>query len=154
MSIIKVFYGCDTGVLLSPDPTVFLDDGVAYALVALPNVSAPAGPGGEAIFPILHLTTKRYGDVELTVTPIVDGVTLQPSVVTLAGATPTEGTVDVTEVDLSQAYPSVLDEQIRTAPRGSSIQIRIDAPVTALFDVTVAEVEYEVVRESRLAVTT
>lgn len=150
MAIPRLVFGASLGVLLAPDLLAFDDDGVAYAVLALTNTSAPAGPSGECIFPMLYLTTKRFGSVEITVTPIVDEIALASHVITLVGGS-AAGVVEVTEIDLSTPYPSALDPQIMLAPRGSSVQIQVDAPVTARVDVTVLQVEYEVVRESRLA---
>lgn len=152
MAIPRLFYGGGEGQLYAPDAATLLDDTTPFALLGETNESAPAGPSGECIFPVLYLTTRRFGDVTLTITAIVDDVRLTAHEVTLAGVTPDQGAVEVTEIDLAEPYPSADDEQIRNAPRGSSIRVEIAATLTSQVDISVAQVEYEVVRESRAAV--
>lgn len=150
MAIPRLFIGGGSGALYAPDPASVTDDGATVDLVATPNPSAPAGPSGECVFPLAYLTTRAFADDTITVTPIVDGVALTPHEIDVTGSP--EGTIEVHEIDLAEPYPSAENELIRQAPRGSRIELAFASTVMGAVEISVAEIEYEVVRESRTAV--
>jgi hypothetical protein len=127
------------------------DDGVAYTALARSERLAPAGAGGECIFTMLYLTTRHYtSSVSINVTPIVDNVTLATQTIALTGAASTTGNRQTHELVLSLPYVRASVEQLRTAPRGTWIELLIESSGTSAKQIVEsAEIEYEVVRETQ-----
>jgi hypothetical protein len=161
MPVPRLFYGGSDGKLLSATGTSYLDDAATFDVLARTNRIAPAGPGGECAFFTLYLTTTRFDpgpDIRLLVTPIVDGAALAVRELNLSGAVDAaanpKGLAEVNEISLMEAYMVNDAAQLMNAPRGSAIEFLIttaaaDVPLD-LVELSVAEVEYEVVREGRL----
>lgn len=146
----------DSGVLLRVG-VGFLDDGVAYNALGKSDPLAPAGSGGECIFPSLYLVLVHEGDaVTLRVTPIVDEVALEFTDIAL----PLVAERKVTNHEIPVSVPYIVGdiEVARFAPRGTWIQVQVDTisdgvvELLAKLRVDSVDVEYEVVRESQVAV--
>jgi len=134
----------------------FDDGGVAYAFLGHTNRAAPAGIGGECAFYNLYFTTRHYlTPVVLRVSVVIDDKTLTSEVIFLSGGRDT-GTVREHEVSLMQPYIVAGVERLRYAPRGTWIEVVVemfDAGFVGAVDVGGVEIEHEIVRESRAAVT-
>lgn len=124
-----------------------------YNLVAKTNRAAPAGAGGECIFPALFLTTVHTAAVALYITPLVDGVALETQRLALPAAA--ADTVTAHEIGLSVPVLVGGNEVGRVYPRGTWFQVLIEtrfdnvAEIAAKVAVDAIEFEYEVVRESK-----
>lgn len=147
-----------------------VDDDQQFQVRALTARVAPAGAGGECIFTSLYLTVTHdlvTDDVDLTVTPVLDGATLdgaggnpdERTTVTLAVQGTPARVTEVFEVGLSipNTFNQAQTEQGRNAMRGTWMQVLIESG--AALDsgdgeiiLESVEVEYEVVQESHVAV--
>lgn len=139
------------------------DDGTDYEMLATSQPIAPAGPGGECIFTLLYLTTRHYSsDVSVWITPIVDRTELATQRLDLTGVLNSKGELQTHEIGLSIPYIVATVERLRYAPRGTWFSVRIEtkygdnevgaAPAPAQQIVESVELEYEVVRESQVAI--
>lgn len=154
MPVPRLFFGGTDGLVLNAQGASYMDNGVMYDVLAQTNKSAPAGPGGECIFTNLYLTTRRFvTPVRVLVTPIVDGVAMTVRQLDLTGAPAVDGTVEVSEISLMEAFISGGLERMRTALRGSAIEFAFATSAAAValggLEISVAEVEYEIVRETK-----
>lgn len=138
----------------------YTDDGLVYDLLARTRRIAPAGPEGEAVFYAISLATTHFdANVTLWITPYVDNVALPTQRLDLLAASPL-GTVTTHEIGLSVAYlDDAMVEIYRAAPRGTwlDVEVKTDHAVSgaAAKQIAVqASVEWEAVRESRVAVGT
>lgn len=143
----------------------YLDDDAPYELYSDSRKQAPQGEDMEAVFPLLHITTKHYDvDVSFWVTVIVDDVMIVEQRIDLKGVRFTQGIEQTHTLALFQAYidPATGAEAIRTAPRGTWIEVFIEtkyaqaesgaAPAAAKQIVQSVLVEFDPVRSSRQAV--
>jgi hypothetical protein len=132
------------------------DDDVPYGLGATSDRVAPAGDGGEFVAFALLVTTRRFGPAQFTVRYAIDGTWRAPVLVTLAGASAAQGTIDLTELTMYEPFHLDGVEVLRQAARGTwiEVEVRTDGAVypPAGFEVSSVEVELEIVRESRKAV--
>lgn len=119
------------------------------------NEVAPAGAGGECLFEYVELAITRFNAVDwtFTVTPIVDGVELEPEDVTLAGVA--NPVTEMVEVSFSQPYMVGGVERSRYTPRGAWCSMLITATAAPDRDVIFdgASLEYEIVTESEEEIT-
>lgn len=154
---LQLFYGQDGGTGLFKSDTGFQDDSVNYAALAKTVPACPAGPDGECVFPALWLTVVYTMAVTIRVTPVVDGVD-QPSrnIVLTSKAS---RTLDTFEVALYQAHSPGGTEQTRVYPRGTYFSVKLDTLVGGVGAVATGDlivehlaIEYEAVRESRVAI--
>jgi hypothetical protein len=85
------------------------DDGVSVEARIFTNPVSPAGAGGECHFKRISLTLKRWNanDMDLKVTPYLDGEPLGP--ITVSYKATTAPVQEITEIDLAQ-YCRRLDE--------------------------------------------
>lgn len=107
------------------------------------------GTGGEVVFHNLYLAVTRANasDVDLTVTPLVDGEAQEVETVTLEGVA--DPVTEVHEVPVMQAHSPEGTELLRHAPRGTWFAARIETEAPG--DTVILEgmsVERELVRES------
>lgn len=134
----------------------YTDNDEPYVFLGHTNRVAPAGIGGECAFYNLYFTTRHYlTTVVLQVGVVLDGKVLTTTTITLDNGSDT-GTVREHEVSLMQPYIVGGVERLRFAPRGTWVEVVVqaaDTGVTGAVDVGGVEIEYEVVRESRAAVT-
>lgn len=149
MPIPHLFFGSQTSnVLLEFDADTFTDAGIAYGFRAVSNRVAPAGAGGECIFPALYVTVTHRVAGAVDVTPWVDGIALERQQISLADPA---GIVQTTvyELGLSIPYRVATTERARFAPRGTWLQVLLESsdPVT----VESIEADVDVVRESKIA---
>lgn len=129
------------------------DDGQPFEPLLETNWVAPAGVGGECAFRNLYLTlthSNRAGGT-ITVTPIVDGERLEPTVVVLS-AVASGVLTEVVEVPLWIALRDALGQVAATfAARGCwfAAEIKLaDAAAGGLVVLEGMELEYDVLRES------
>jgi hypothetical protein len=153
----RLFYGRRLGVALLQSETTVADDGQAYDLLLRSDRIVPAGFGGEAIFPVLYLATTHYAaNVTLFVTPYVDSVALDTQQVVLVGVPGSSGEHRVHELALHQPFLVDGIERLRTAPRGTFFQVKVEtraglgSPI-GLVEIDLIDVEVEVVREGDTA---
>lgn len=151
----RLFGGAGDGLLLAG--STYLDDGEAYDALGKSNRVAPAGTGGECIFTSLYVTVTTYAsDTRLVVTPYVDGVALAAQIINVPGVASSQGEVNVFELGLSIPYVVAMVERLRYYPRGTWLQVLVntDSGNVALAAqlVNSIEAEYEVVRETKVAV--
>lgn len=131
------------------------DLGTDIELVARTNEYLVAGIGGEAIFRNVYLALFRSNSdtLQLSVTPVVDGVEYEAIIIDLeAVANPTRETL---EVGLAVLYPSVANPQIATALRGEKFALEIRSVGTippGRFKIEGMELEWDVVTEGKEAV--
>lgn len=133
----------------------YFDDDQVYDLYARSDAFMPAGSAGEVAFFSIYLTTTHYENpTVLRVTPRVDGLPLDATVVVL-NIVDAEGEQRVTEIGLSVPYVVGGVEQLRYAPRGSWMDVTIEtlrgigSGVGARQIVDGIEVEFEVVQEGK-----
>jgi hypothetical protein len=158
MAAPKLFFGrIDDPTLLEADAG-YTDDGVAYDLRAHTQRVAPAGTGGECIFPTLYLTTTHYENtVRVYVTPFVDGAALEQQMVELVGVPGSTGETRVHEIALYVPYLRDGVEEMRVAPRGTWLAVEVETRYAEALGtagpqaVDLIEYEVEVVREGDTA---
>lgn len=141
-----------TNVMLESDKATFLDRGVYYYnLYAKTNKYAPAGAGGEAMFPTIYVTVTHYTQGEIYVTPIVDGVALERQKVVLPAVA--AKTTKVYEYAVSMPVTIAAQEVARVYGRGTWLQVLVEtvngAGSVGRVIIEQVEAEYEVVRESK-----
>lgn len=148
MPIPHLFFGQTANVLLELDATTSTDAGAPYSLYAVSNRVAPAGAGGECIFPVLYLTVTYASAGAIDVTPLVDGIALERQRVSLPGP---GGVAETKVYELGVSVPYLVEgvERARFAARGTWLQVRVETndPIT----VESIEAEVEIVRESKVA---
>lgn len=151
-----LFAGCWSEPVLLRIGAGYDDDSEAYELYAQSEPLAPAGEGGECIFTLLYVTTRHYdADVSFWLTPIVDGVALPTERLDLLATTSQKGEFQTHEVGLSIAYTVAGTERLRYAPRGTWFQLLVETRYGTLGGtpaeqiIEAAEVEFEIVRESK-----
>lgn len=131
------------------------DNGTAVAVRLETNEVAPAGAGGECLWINAYVAFSRLNasDWTFTLTPIIDGVELDPVSVTLAGVM--APVTEVLEVSLSQPYVVGGVERSRYHPRGAWCKVRFSSTDAPDQDVIFegVEIEHEVVTESVEAIT-
>lgn len=151
MSIPRLFLGELGGNRLLEADDGFQDAGAAIPVVLESDPVAPAGPGGEAIFPVLYLVFTATMAVTVTVTPFVDGVALETQDIVLASQTARTRTHH--ELGLSVPHLESGVEVLRVAPRGTWFAVRLSTPSLAAGDLILdgVSLEHEVVRESLVA---
>jgi len=135
------------------------DLGESIEAVALTNAYAPAGIGGEAVFLNLRIAVFRDNaeDMELEVTPIVDGE--EQDVIVLDLPAVASGARSIHELGLAVYYPSSADPQIATGMRGTWFQaeLRTVGPpesigrVDGRLVVEGMDLEFSIEREGRAA---
>lgn len=155
MSKPNIYLGAQgLSTLLALDPTARRDaPGYDYNLLALTNRAAPAGVGGECIFPALYFVTVHTAAVALFVTVLVDNVALETQRLDL----PAAALDSVTAHELGLSVPVLVDgaEVGRVYPRGTWAQVRVEtrfdnaAYMAAAVAVDGIEIEHEVVRETK-----
>lgn len=122
------------------------DAGAAIPVRLQTNDMAPAGAGGECIFTDVYLavTRRNTSDWTFTLTPIVDGVALEGTDVTLLGAA--DPLTEVVAISLAQPFLVGATEVSRYEPRGAWIALRITAASAPDDEVIFAgpELEYDV----------
>lgn len=156
--------GGGTGALLKLNTPVYLDDGLSYLLLARTRPFFPAGQGGECLFTNLYITLTGY-DVAMgygllvyidgkPISPAPNALTINYQKYVWAGGAPNpKDNQTIHELSLLQPYPAYpAVEQMRVAPRGSSIAVEFateagGTPNRLVIDGI--EVEYEIVRETR-----
>lgn len=110
---------------------------------------------GEGIYPTLYFLTTRNNasDVALLVTPYLDSYPLVQESVTLPAVSANPIT-DVHEVPVMIEYAPGFLEKTRYAPRGASFafMVEVEGPHTGEIIFETGEIEFEVVRESRPAI--
>lgn len=144
-----------SNVILESDATTFLDHGAYYYnLYAKTNRYAPAGAGGDAMFPAIYVTVSHFTQGEIYVTPIVDGIALERQKVVLAAA----GGVKTTKVyEFAVSMPVTIGavEVARVYGRGTWIQVLVEtvngAGSVGRVVIEQVEAEYEAIRESKLS---
>lgn len=148
--VVRTFFGTRSdGRLLLADAG-YSDDGVSYPVLARTNPVAPGGPGGEVLFTSVYLVVTHTDALTLKVTPLVDGYPAEPFTLQFVQS-PVQIRED-REVPVSVPYLVEGVEMARFAPRGAWFQIQVEtvgAPVD--FTIEAADLEYEVLRESRKA---
>lgn len=142
-------------MILENDPATFSDRGVyPYNVYAKTNRYAPAGAGGEAMFPAIYLTLSHFTGGEVYVTPIVDGVALERQKIVLAAAGGVK-TTKVYEYAVSMPVTIAAVEVARVYGRGTWIQVLVETVnslgLASRVIVEAVEAEYEVVRESKFS---
>ncbi len=132
----------------------YTDDGEPYEMYGLSDPVAPAGEGGEVMFTLLYVTTRRYdSDVSFWFTPIIDGVAQSTQRLDLAASASDQGEFETHEIGLSILHSGVVP--FRYAPRGTWFQLLVetrydsDGGTAAAQIIESVELEFEVVRESR-----
>lgn len=156
MSIPRLFLGELGGNRLLQADDGFRDAGLAIAVRLESELQAPAGPGGEAIFPALYLVFTATMAASIQVTPIVwsveNGEVVRTELETQSIVLAAEPERRTTHHELGLSIPLVhnLIEQGRFAPRGTWFAVRLDVAALAAGDLILdgVSVEYEVVRES------
>ena len=140
-----------SNIILESDKTTFLDrNAYYYNLYAKTNRYAPAGAGGEAVFPAIYVTVTHFTAGEIYVTPIVDGVALERQKVVLVAAGGVK-TTKVYEYGVSMPVTIAAVEVARVYGRGTWIQVLVEtvngAGSVGRVIIESVEAEYEVVRE-------
>ena len=152
MSTPLLFLGSAAGgVLLEADQGTG-DNAAAFNLLARTNRVAPAGVGGECIFTALYLAISHTEAATLRVTPILDGVALEPTDIALPLVA--ARTLTAHDVGISIPYTVAAVEAARFAARGTWLQVQVETLAAAPGDfgdliIESVEVEYEVVRETK-----
>ena len=154
MAAPKLFFGTRGSTGFMEVDRGYLDRGVIYNLYAKTNRYAPAGAGGECIFPSLFVVVTFTQTMLLYLTPYVDGVALETKVIGLNANLSSTRQTRVFELGLS--VPVMLSgvERSRQAPRGTWFQCLVETRFNGTTDVPNQliveglEVEYEVVRET------
>jgi hypothetical protein len=132
------------------------DDGEPYELYGQSDPVAPAGEGGEAMFTLLYVTTRRYDSpVSFWFTPFVDGEALETQRLDLPASTTDQGESETHEIGLTIPYTELGVEQLRYAARGTWFQLLVETrygseggtPAEQIIES--CTVEFEIVRESR-----
>lgn len=127
----------------------YIDDGIAYSVLARTDRVAIAGSGGECIYTGLYLVTVHEGGpYTLHVTPVVDGAALEEIALALPGVA--ERTTMTHELPVSIPLLDANDVELaRFAARGTWVQVQVEVRgVSGFVRSDAVEVEYEVVRET------
>jgi hypothetical protein len=136
------------------------DDGRPIIFRVQPAEVAPAGPHGECAFLNLYLTITHSMEVPVRVIPILDGLRLDDEITNINLPAPPSPGLRVTtpyEVALSRAAFGFDGISVigRVALRGSFFSFLAYTPeglAAGALIIESAELEYEVLRESREAV--
>lgn len=154
MAAPKLFFGTRGSTGFMEVDRGYLDRGIIYNLYAKTNRYAPAGAGGECVFPSLYVVVTFTQSMLLYITPIVDGASLETQVIGLnANLTSTRQT-RIFELGLSVPVMLGATERGRQAPRGTWFQALVETRFNGTTDVPNQliieglEVEYDVVRET------
>lgn len=150
MATPKLFVGTrGTNGLLEADRG-YKDRTVAYALSAKTNRYAPAGAGGECIFTSLYAVVTFSASVTVSFTPYIDGVALETQTISFVqNALVTRQTVS-RELALSVPILVAAVERGRVTPRGTWCQVEVSSDDSVQVIIEGIEIEYEVVRESKM----
>lgn len=166
MSIPALFFGAASSASVLAVGKGTTDNGVPFVAKRTSDPAAPGGPDGEAIFPAVYLVlthrqppaldTDPADVVNVTITPIVDGVAKTPEVVPVRMKpiidpnNPPPRVHRTYEIGLSEAVIRDGVEAFRFALRGTFFQLREEVPGS---DITSegAVVEHEVVSEQKVA---
>lgn len=130
----RLFLAPSSGANLLLADEGYLDDGTDYQLLALSDRLAIAGEGGEVAFYFLYVSVLHERAVPIRITPIIDGVSLDPLDYTLANPAGNARTKRILEVPLLVSLPSSVTGFAtlgRFAPRGTWIQVRIETQFVA-----------------------
>jgi hypothetical protein len=160
---IRVFHGAGNGSSLWRADSTYLDGAERYQAQAKSVYAAPAGAGGECIFPAVYLTVTHEAGCTIRVTPFLDGVAQDSYDVEVAAVA--EVVTEVYELAFVLRQADSMDPAVTvgaTYLRGTFLAVKLvtlvevdDALVPGapqgLFILDGAELEYEVVRESRVA---
>lgn len=147
------FFGVSQGNHLEEFGEIHTEEGVPVEGTIQPNPVAPAGPDGECIFRNLYLDLSYGTDVEITVTPILDGVEVSDltRTVTLTADSNAEKRTRH-EIPLLPPEPDATGELLRRALRGTWLSYLLKVKDTAGKGPPVfiegAALEGQVVRES------
>ena len=124
------------------------DDGQSFSMLAQSNPFWPAGEGGEAVFRALYVPIiTDQGDFAFTVTPIVEGVRLDATVITVPAVT--ARLAERYEIPVSVGYSTGGVERVRSYARGAWIMAEIAGTITKHVIFGAIAVEFAVVRETR-----
>jgi len=163
---LAIFYGQSGGPNIYLADTGARDGGVRFGLIAKSNPLAPGGFGSECVFTGCYVAIRHTMAVTVRLTPFIDGMELtdcRTSIALPAHASPQR---QVIEVGWFQNLRDPLDTSVvvaRVFPRGAYAQLLIETFTddgagglrpgleTGEFVVETAELEYEVVRETRSA---
>lgn len=151
-----VVYGLAAGGrIVRSDSAASTDGGqpIAARIEGVPL--ALAGPSGEFVVPLLHLTVSWTMAVSLLITPIVDGVEYPDVVPPIALAAKPALHTETLEIPLTyQAQRADLSVWGKFALRGTWFALRIETDALAAGELIfeAPTIEYEVVQESRAPV--
>lgn len=128
------------------------DDGETVQARAFSNPVSPEGEAGECEFRRISLTVTRWNgsDMDLVVTPYVDGQPMAP--VTINYKATTAPVKEVTEVDLGEYYSRAggdAIERFRYRRRGAWAHLQVDtgSGLQEWLTLEGGEIEFDVVRE-------
>jgi len=149
----KLFFGTRGSTGLLEVDRGYKDRGIIYDLYAKTNRYAPAGAGGECIFPSLYAVVTFTETMLLYLTSLVDGVALETLIIPLVSAGSARQT---RSFELGLSVPLMVGgvEKGRQAPRGTWYQCLVETRFDAVANlpnqliIEGLEVEYEVVRET------
>jgi hypothetical protein len=113
---------------------------------------APAGAGGEAIFPAARIVVTHDVAFTLTVTPMIDGVAIAAAARSLTFPAPADRQTSILEIGLGYTSQMPSGRVIgKFFPKGTwgQLQIELSNVGAGVVDIEPPELEYEVVRESR-----